>query len=107
MGQVEGWLKGGSELPVVIVVHSKGHHAGVVGIVASRLVEIFHRPTFVLAGDEKAGMCHGVGRGRSVGLRCMRRLRYARASLNFRRRTCHGRGREAADGESRKRFGCA
>ncbi len=48
------------ELPHVIVVTHESFHAGVVGIVASRLVDAFHRPTFVLAKDE-AGY-HGSAR---------------------------------------------
>ncbi len=38
-------------LPPGLVVWQQGWHAGVVGIVASRLVDAFHRPTFVLATD--------------------------------------------------------
>lgn len=41
-----------------IVVGSRDWHAGVVGIVASRLVERFHRPAVVIAFDEQ-----GLGRG--------------------------------------------
>lgn len=37
-------------------------HRGVVGIVASRLVEEFHRPCFVLSLDPQAGTAHGSGR---------------------------------------------
>jgi single-stranded-DNA-specific exonuclease len=46
----------------MLVVSSPGWHAGVVGIVASRLVERFHRPALVLAeeGDQAKGS------GRSV-----------------------------------------
>jgi single-stranded-DNA-specific exonuclease len=40
-----------TDLPPGLVVWQQGWHAGVVGIVASRLVEAFHRPTFVLATD--------------------------------------------------------
>jgi len=54
--QVEAW----ETLPRVIVVSSEDNHAGVVGIVASRLVDAYHRPTFVLAGD--AELCHGSAR---------------------------------------------
>src|SRR3954471_14771594 len=43
-----------------LVVSSGGWHAGVVGIVAARLVERFHRPAFVLAGD--GGVVEGSGR---------------------------------------------
>ncbi len=39
------------DLPAGLVVWQQGWHAGVVGIVASRLVDAFHRPAFVLATD--------------------------------------------------------
>src|SRR5207253_4725042 len=45
-----------------LVVSSPGWHVGVVGIVASRLVEKFHRPALVLS--EEGGV--GKGSGRSV-----------------------------------------
>ncbi len=44
-----------------LVVADPGWHRGVVGIVASRLVERFHRPTIVIALDG-AGRGHGSGR---------------------------------------------
>ena len=47
----------------VIVVGRRGWHVGVVGIVASRLVECYHRPAVVIAFDED-GM--GKGSARSV-----------------------------------------
>ena len=47
----------------VIVLGSREWHPGVVGIVASRLMRQFHKPTFVIAIDED-GM--GKGSGRSV-----------------------------------------
>jgi single-stranded-DNA-specific exonuclease len=43
-----------------LVVSSSSWHAGVVGIVASRLVEKFHRPALVLAED--GGVARGSGR---------------------------------------------
>ena len=46
-----------------IVVSSRGWHLGVVGIVAARLVERYHRPAIVIAIDE-AGV--GKGSARSV-----------------------------------------
>jgi single-stranded-DNA-specific exonuclease len=43
-----------------LVVSSPGWHAGVVGIVAARLVERFHRPALVIA--EEGGVAKGSGR---------------------------------------------
>ncbi len=52
------------ELPAALVLASRRWHVGVVGIAAARLVERFHRPTIVIAIDER-----GVGKGsaRTVG----------------------------------------
>jgi len=49
-------------LPPILVVAHESFHAGVVGIVASRLVEKFNRPTFVLAknGHEAHGSARSV-----------------------------------------------
>lgn len=47
----------------VIVLGSRSWHPGVVGIVASRLMRQFHKPTFIVAIDED-GM--GKGSGRSI-----------------------------------------
>ncbi len=55
--QPKGWTRFG------IVVASRGWHPGVVGIVASRLSRMHHRPTFVIGFDEN-GL--GKGSGRSV-----------------------------------------
>lgn len=46
------------EVPPAIVVASRRWHVGVVGIVASRLVERFHRPAVVIALDGR-----GLGKG--------------------------------------------
>lgn len=46
-----------------IVLASPAWHQGVVGIVASRLVERFHRPTILIAIDE-----NGVGKGSGRGI---------------------------------------
>ena len=47
----------------VIVVGSRAWHPGVVGIVASRLMRYYHKPSFVISFDDK-GM--GKGSGRSI-----------------------------------------
>ncbi len=46
-----------------IVLASPEWHQGVVGIVASRLVERYHRPTILIALDQNG---HGKGSGRSI-----------------------------------------
>ncbi|BCU81350.1 single-stranded-DNA-specific exonuclease RecJ [Polycladomyces abyssicola] len=45
-----------------IVVASPGWNVGVIGIVASRLVERYYRPTIVLGIDEETGMAKGSAR---------------------------------------------
>lgn len=46
----------------VLVVAGEGWNAGVVGIVASRLVEKYYRPTIVLAIDDEQGIAKGSAR---------------------------------------------
>jgi single-stranded-DNA-specific exonuclease len=48
----------------VLVVSKEGWHAGVVGIVASKLSQKYHRPAFVIAVDAREGV--GKGSGRSI-----------------------------------------
>ncbi|MBK1855642.1 single-stranded-DNA-specific exonuclease RecJ [Verrucomicrobiaceae bacterium 5K15] len=48
----------------VIVLGSRDWHPGVVGIVASRLMRRFHKPTFIIAIDAQG---IGKGSGRSIG----------------------------------------
>lgn len=45
-----------------LVFAGKDWHRGVVGIVANRLVERFHRPVFVLSEDAELGIMQGSGR---------------------------------------------
>lgn len=47
----------------VIVLGSRSWHPGVVGIVASQLMRLYHKPTFVISFDEKG---IGKGSGRSI-----------------------------------------
>ena len=63
IGRIEG-LYGPDRkgLPAALVVESEGWHVGVIGIVASRLVERYGRPTFVIGMDGELGK----GSGRSV-----------------------------------------
>lgn len=46
----------------VIVVGKEGWHAGVIGIVASRLVEKFYRPVIVFSFDQATGLAKGSAR---------------------------------------------
>ncbi|AIE83427.1 single-stranded-DNA-specific exonuclease RecJ [Fimbriimonas ginsengisoli] len=46
----------------VIVVGNDSWHSGIVGIVAGRLVDQFHRPTFVVTIDRNSGICKGSAR---------------------------------------------
>ncbi|MBI3604221.1 MAG: single-stranded-DNA-specific exonuclease RecJ [Nitrospirae bacterium] len=48
----------GSAVPAALVVGARGWHLGVVGIVAARLVERYHRPAVVIAINEQ-----GIGKG--------------------------------------------
>lgn len=45
-----------------LVFYSPDWHRGVVGIVANRIVELFHRPTIVLGRDDNTGFAQGSGR---------------------------------------------
>jgi single-stranded-DNA-specific exonuclease len=45
-----------------LVFSAEGWHRGVVGIVASRLVDRFHRPVFVLSEDAEENLAQGSGR---------------------------------------------
>jgi single-stranded-DNA-specific exonuclease len=48
----------GADVPAALVLWAAKWHAGVIGIVAARIVERFHRPAVVIAVDE-----HGIGKG--------------------------------------------
>ncbi|MBE7465112.1 MAG: single-stranded-DNA-specific exonuclease RecJ [Planctomycetes bacterium] len=48
--------------PRALVLTSADWHVGVIGIVASRIVEEFHRPVLLLALDEAEGVARGSGR---------------------------------------------
>jgi single-stranded-DNA-specific exonuclease len=51
-----------AESTAALVYYGEDWHRGVLGIVASRLVERFHRPVFVLGRNSKDGMAQGSGR---------------------------------------------
>jgi single-stranded-DNA-specific exonuclease len=59
MVSTQGWDRPQSRC--IVVGHGEWHQ-GVVGIVASRLVEAFARPAVVLAFDDETGMAHGSAR---------------------------------------------
>lgn len=52
---LEQLARQGRELPPAIVLWSEHWHPGVLGIVASRLMERYHRPTILVAADEDEG----------------------------------------------------
>ncbi|MFC4809041.1 single-stranded-DNA-specific exonuclease RecJ [Paenibacillus sp. GCM10023250] len=54
--------KAGTRRPSVIVVAGEGWNAGVVGIVASKLIERHYKPTIVLGIDPETGACKGSAR---------------------------------------------
>lgn len=63
----------------VIVVGSRSWHAGVVGIVASRLMRMYHKPVFVISIDD-GGV--GKGSGRSIaGVSLVEAIRACRHHL--------------------------
>lgn len=45
-----------------LVIAAPGWHPGVIGIVASRIVELLHRPTIMISIDEATGRARGSGR---------------------------------------------
>jgi single-stranded-DNA-specific exonuclease len=63
----EGLFEDGEEAPPALVVFDPDFHEGVVGIVASRLKDRFHRPTFVFAASQAPGREQELkGSGRSI-----------------------------------------
>lgn len=66
MDQAERSHADNPETPVVVVA-DKDWHPGIVGIIASRLKDKFHRPTFVIGlADDGTGTLLGKGSGRSI-----------------------------------------
>ena len=51
-----------SDSDYALVFSGGGWHRGVIGIVASRVVERYHRPVIVLSEDEETGLAQGSGR---------------------------------------------
>jgi single-stranded-DNA-specific exonuclease len=64
---VEALFEEGQEPPAAICVFDPDFHEGVVGIVASRIKDKLHRPTFVFAASQAPGKEHELkGSGRSI-----------------------------------------
>ena len=56
-----------NEPPPAIAIYEPSFHEGVVGIVASRIKDRLHRPTFVFAASQAPGKSHEIkGSGRSI-----------------------------------------
>ena len=67
MNIVEGLFDEGDEPPPAICVFDPDFHEGVVGIVASRIKDKLHRPSFVFAASSAPGKEHELkGSGRSI-----------------------------------------
>jgi len=67
MDIAEGLLDESDDPPPAICVFDPDFHEGVVGIVASRIKEKFHRPCFVFAASQAPGKEHELkGSGRSI-----------------------------------------
>ncbi|GIP24893.1 single-stranded-DNA-specific exonuclease RecJ [Paenibacillus sp. J23TS9] len=61
MLQLQGKMSGGT-VPDVIVLAGEGWNVGVVGIVASKILERYYRPVIILGIDPETGMCKGSAR---------------------------------------------
>ena len=79
----------------ILVVAGEGWHRGVIGIVASKIVDTFYRPTIVLSIED--GIAHGSCRS-IPGLRHAGRARIVRADAAALRRPQAGRGAAARSG---------
>lgn len=49
-------------LPAIIITHSKDYHDGIIGLIASKLMQNFNRPALALAIEEDKGVAKGSGR---------------------------------------------
>ena len=67
LAMVEAMFEEGDEPPPAVCVFDPDFHEGVVGIVASRIKDKLHRPTFVFAASQAPGKEHELkGSGRSI-----------------------------------------
>lgn len=64
VNEIQSRLDGDASLrePYCLVLDGAGWHRGVIGIVATRVVERYHRPTLVIARNSATGEAHGSGR---------------------------------------------
>lgn len=55
-------LDNGVELPYVVVSHDEKYHEGIIGLVAAKLVQKYHRPSIVISvnGDEAKGSVRSI-----------------------------------------------
>lgn len=60
--EAENLVDSENQLPSMIILGQEGWHEGVLGIVASRLVEKYHRPTILLSKQVEKGTYKGSGR---------------------------------------------
>jgi single-stranded-DNA-specific exonuclease len=65
MARAEQRIEANGDLPMVLVA-SEGWHQGVIGLVASRLAERFHRPACAIAWDDGGPAGLGTGSLRSI-----------------------------------------
>ncbi|WP_438347083.1 single-stranded-DNA-specific exonuclease RecJ [Paenibacillus sp. FA6] len=61
LAQLEGKIESDG-LPSMIVLAGNGWNVGVVGIVASKILERYYRPVIILGIDEETGACKGSAR---------------------------------------------
>lgn len=67
LAMVEAMFEEGEDPPPAVCVFDPDFHEGVVGIVASRIKDKLHRPTFVFAASQAPGKEHELkGSGRSI-----------------------------------------
>ncbi len=62
VAMVEELIAAAGELPKAIVLAQEGWNVGVIGIVASKMVDRYYRPTIILGIDKETGMAKGSAR---------------------------------------------
>lgn len=61
-GRLDQEIQSGKKVPDVIVIAGEGWNVGVVGIVASKILERYYRPTIILGINPENGECKGSAR---------------------------------------------